>query len=171
MRSKTKWPLKKKAPTGKKDAQITQRGRGRSQVRDGIKYDSTTEMILYDAFKNVGHDFIFQYRVDFFETAYKAPKLPLLKDGGATAIYMVVDYFFVMNGIEYYVDAKGSIEHATDKSKLLYRLLKHRLYREGKAASAAIVWISRKQIDALLKLSKMKSSNTFWDYFKSIPHF
>lgn len=171
MRSKTKWPLKKKAPTDKNGAQITQRGRGRSQVRDNVKFDSTTEMILYDAFKNVDHKFVFQYRVDFFDTVYKSAKLPLLKDGGATAIYMVVDYYFVKNGIEYFVDAKGSIEHATEKSKLLYRLLKHKLYREGKAESSAIVWVSRKQIDALLKLSKMKSSSTFWAYFHAIKQF
>lgn len=155
----------------KKGEQITQRGRGKSQVRDGIKYDSGTEMIMYDALTNVGIPFEFQHRVDINKTVYKDTKVPLLKDGGASGIHMVVDFVLEKDGITYYIDTKGSIEYATATSRLKYNFLKHKLYSDGKAHTTAIVWIDYKQTKNLLKLSKIKATTNFWDYFHLIPHF
>ena len=157
--------------TKQKGQQITHRGRGKSQIRDGVKYDSGTEVIMYDALTNVGIPFEFQHRIDFNTTVYKDTELPLLKDGGATGIHMIVDFVIEKEGVTYYIDTKGSIEYATATSRLKYNFLKHKLFQDGRASSSAIVWIDYKQTKELLKLSKMKPSSTFWTYFHDIKQF
>jgi hypothetical protein len=165
--------MKRKAskPAPKARAQFKQRGRGNSEVRDGIRYDSKTEMLMFDAFKNVGLKFEFQHRYDFTKTVYKDTKVTLLKNGGAAGIHMVIDFVFERNGITYYVDTKGSIEHSTAVSKLKYNFLKHKLYSDGYAKNSAIVWIPYKHVVNLLKLSKIKNTANFWAYFDSLEFF
>jgi len=159
----------KRVKTAKKKPAL---GQGTRTERHGKIFDSILEADFYSALLNTGIEFEWQRRVVFFEKVAKNKKIPLVSESGMRDEYMLVDFVLTApDGITYWIDTKGSIEHAKEKSKLKYRFLKHTIYNLGHAAFSAVKWIDTKGVHSLLVLSKSRDKSLFWDLFYKIPNY
>jgi len=147
-------------------------GQGTKTERHGKVFDSKLEADFYSALLNTGIEFAWQYEIVFYETTNKNPKLPLLKNRGITKKKLYVDFVYTgADGVTVYIDTKGSISHAKDKSRIKYDLLKEKLLRENHAHDSCIRWIETKHVKDLLTLSKLPNKKQFWDYLNALPNY
>jgi len=147
-------------------------GQGTRTERHGKVFDSILEADFYSALLNIGVKFEWQKRVVFFEKVAKNKKVPLVSESGMRDEYMLVDFVLTApDATTYWIDTKGSIIHAKEKSKLKYRFLKHTIYNLGHADFSAIKWVDTKAVHSLLVLSKSRDKSLFWDFFYKIPNF
>lgn len=145
----------------------------RCQASDGTWCDSVTERDLYHAFQRMEIPFQFQVEKMLVGPAvHRAlPKhrqsLPLLRDRGAEAITMTIDFVFEKDGIEFFVDSKGSKGHVKRDSKLRYDMLKHQLINAEKAHCTRIIFISTLEVNRLAQYAAYEPKN-FWIMFDQL---
>lgn len=136
----------------------------------GIEFDSTTEYNFYEILKKIGIEFEYQYVFYLTgETHPKSKKILLLNGSCASAVKLIADFIFKLDGITYIVDTKGVKESTTAYSILKYNLLKHRIIEQGEANETQIKFVYSKDVNNLSKISNGTNAlKNFKSYFLAL---
>lgn len=153
-------------------AAFTSRHSGATKtVRHGITFDSITEANFYDVLLRVGIPFEYQVKFTFHDGVPKNKKVKLLSSHGIHEAGCKIDYRFVLDGITYLVDTKGSVDHIDTAARARYWRLKRMLYDQGDAEYTALVSVGYKDVQALAKLAGFPDKSHFWARFHKIELF
>jgi hypothetical protein len=116
----------------------------------GIKFRSKIELKFYKALRAMKLDFKYEHKVCLTKkTIIKNKGKIITRAQGFQQVKMFVDFYFVLNGVEYFLDTKGSLKHIDPVSKLKYKLLGFQLYEE-KRFNSIIRFVTYDTIDGVI---------------------